>query len=159
MNNTLRSRTSIHYPLSALLALVTFCGFGSCVLRAVFFRVTAENTTVQQANKLLWHVGSPLQIPDTANNVTLRASFSRTSATFEMEKQDFEQWASKRSWQLKPITGGQDKAMEGLAQCFHGSFPPSIANGSSFSNSSNRGGWDVVYDHDNERAWVSYGRH
>jgi hypothetical protein len=159
MNEILNSLRKIRYPLSALLALVTFCGFGSCVLRTVFLRISAENVTAQKANDMLWHVGSPLQIPSTASNVSLSASFSRTSASFELDKNDFEQWASNRHWTLEPITSGQSHATSVLSQCFNGVFPTSIADGCSFTNSSNRGGWDVVYDRGEKRVWVSYGRH
>lgn len=162
MNNAVGSRKSIRYSLAGLLALVTFCGFGSCVLRTVSLRVSAENVTAKKANEMLRHVviGSRLQVPESASNVTFRAAFFWAFATFEVEEEDFMEWAEKRhNWRLEPIVDGQCRALSNLSGHFDPAIPESISNGLSFTNSSERGGWDVVYDRDRKRVWLDYGHH
>jgi hypothetical protein len=156
MNVNVEQRRPIRFSLRALMVFVVLCCFASFLLRAFTVTVSAESVGASRANRLLWDVGSPLQVPVTATNVTLWAWFRQAQASFEIDEKDLLDWTGKQNWKVEPITGGHCKAMQILSQCFEPNFPESIANGYSFSNSSHRGGWDVVYDRLERRAWVHY---
>jgi hypothetical protein len=49
--------------------------------------------------------------------------------------------------------------MEILSQCFEDELLPTVSEGFSFSNSSHRGGWDLVYDRKAKKGWVCYAHH
>jgi len=159
MNLNVEQRRPIRFSLRALFILVVFCALALYLLRFLIVTVSAENVSADRANKLLWHVGTPLQVPMAATNVTLRAGFLQARASFEIGEKDFLAWTRKWSWKVEPITKGHCKAMQVLSDVFESSFPESIADGFSFSDSSHRGGWDVAYDRVERRAWVHYSHH
>ena len=70
MNLKVEQRRPIRFSLRALIVFVLLCGLASFFLRVLIANVSAESVSASLANRLLWDVVSPLQVPATATNVT-----------------------------------------------------------------------------------------
>jgi hypothetical protein len=72
-------------------------------------------------------------------------------ADFEISHRDFLTWCDSRGWTPK-----EQQSPPPAPPIFFGIGPDDVRHGYYFSNATHRGGWDVMYDIDRQRAWMFY---
>jgi hypothetical protein len=153
------SGRGVRYSLAALLTMITLVGLCTGVFRVLFVPVSGHDVDANAANKHLRHSSSPLRLPSTAKHITFRATFVAAQAVFNVDEGHFLDWMTSHGWKPRPISGTRLKEADSLALCFHDDSLTAVSDGYWFSNSSHRGGWDVIYDRVESKVWVHYSHH
>jgi hypothetical protein len=122
---------------------------------AVRYEAIGLNGT--EANQLLRKAWSPARIPATATRVRLDAGFNNCLVAFDVDEASFLAWIKQWSWRLKGI-GPQDPLLQFPARGhpINADIPERIDNGYAYFGGTHRGGYDVLYDKDQQRAWLVY---
>lgn len=133
----------------ALFALTLLCMFALFFARIIFYEDVGSNATSDEANQRFAKAWSVVRVPKEATHVNLYARYQGGGADFDISEKDFVTWCQERGWPLTeersvppspPLHVDFDR--DNVRHCYY------------FSNLTHRGGWEVMYDIDRQRAWV-----
>jgi hypothetical protein len=147
-------RKPIQFTIGALLALTTACAFSTCLGRLVFRTIEGRAASAKAANEAFAETMCVLRVPESSDKVDFYARFQSGNASFDVSESEFLAWAKKYPWKLLEFNlSGETPATWGGVEW---GWPQDAGRVWYFSNSSHRGGWNVMYDRDRQRAYVAF---
>jgi hypothetical protein len=148
------TKARLRLTLAGLFAIVTFAAVFFCGVRLLFVRVTANAVTPAEANREFGELACPLGVPEKATNVDIYARFQGGGASFDIEESGFLEWARDHDWPIIRVRPSEDPVWT-TPDCLP-KWPTDTKDAWYFSNSTHRGGWDVLFDRGRGRAYVYY---
>jgi hypothetical protein len=152
-------RAGFRYSLRALILLVTVLCCCGGVCHRVTLRYDARGVSSADANRLLSKTMCPVRLPAAAQLVNLNAQFFLCHIGFDLDEPEFLRWADEWGWKLKRIGPSDGLDNFTLPVPTYDDVPESITDGYAHFGCTHRGGYDVLYDRKQQRAWLLYAHH
>jgi hypothetical protein len=150
----LAKRHPWHFSLPTLFALVTLVSLMCGMCRMVSKHITLLDVSPSLANTALYETVNFGRIPDSASHVDVHARFQGFDASLDIDEAEFLAWV-KPNWKIQDVNLAGTPTM--VVRHYPSDWPTAVTSAYYFENIAPRGsGWQIMFDRNQKRAWVSY---